>query len=341
MLTEILFTILSFNVVIYFKILNLPIIRIIRNLLYSVRSKPIVKTEIVDNGPWKHAWLQANGLEFHYVSSGNVKNPLMLLLHGFPESWYSWRHIIPEFSNNYRVVAIDLRGYNLSSKPKNLSDYTMTELTQDIEHIIKSLGYEKAILVGHDWGGAIAWSFASRYPSMVSRLIILCCPHPSIFPRHLRSNINQLKRSWYIFFFQIALLPEYILRRNNYYYIRQAFAKKNLQYFNGDDIAEFVKSAAQPGAMTAMLNFYRNSFHSGFSKVLKILKGQKIETPTLVLFAENDDFLGTEMLNGTERYVNDLTRKIIPNASHWLQQDQPKVVARNIHEFLAKYPLRE
>ena len=170
---------------------------------------------------WKDHFIETNGIKLHYVSQG--KGKLMLMLHGFPEFWYSWRHQIPEFADNYRVVAVDLRGYNNSDKPQELEAYKMSELIADVRGVIDGLGYNDCVLVAHDWGGAIAWSFADAYPKMVEKLIVLNIPHPAKFVEGLKTP-QQLLKSWYVFAFQIPWLPEFLFQLNDYQAIKNAFS---------------------------------------------------------------------------------------------------------------------
>ncbi|GAA6616765.1 alpha/beta fold hydrolase [Scytonema sp. NUACC26] len=280
---------------------------------------------------WKHEYILTNGLKLHYVTQG--EGPLMLMLHGFPEFWYSWRHQIPEFAKDFKVVALDLRGYNDSDKPKNKSAYIMDEFVRDIEGVITGLGYEKCTLVGHDWGGAIAWNFAYSYPNIVEQLIILNLPHPAKFSEGLRTP-QQLLRSSYAFFFQLPSLPEFFIQASDYQLLENAFRglaiDKNA--FTQEDIEAYKNAASKRGALTAMLNYYRN-----FSQQ-KIMNGSwgVLEVPTLMIWAENDIALGKEMTYGTNAYVRDLQIKYIPNCSHWVQQEQPQLVNQYIREFLER-----
>lgn len=207
----------------------------------------------------QHDWLTANGIKLHYVSSGS--GSLMLMLHGFPEFWYSWRYQISEFAADFRVVALDLRGYNDSDKPEYPQAYAIAELLKDVKGAIAALGYEKCILVGHDWGGNIAWHFAYAYPEMVERLIVLNLPHPALFSRGLRT-LEQLRRSWYIFAFQIPFLPEWLVQQSNYEAIASAFRDMAVDKtaFSDADLQAYKDAAAKPGALTAMLNYYRDNF---------------------------------------------------------------------------------
>lgn len=283
-------------------------------------------------GPWTHDFIKTNGIELHYVTQG--EGPLMLMLHGFPEFWYSWRHQIPEFAQDYKVVALDLRGYNESDKPVDLNAYVMEELIRDVEGFIKGLGYESCVLVAHDWGGAIAWSFAYAYPAMVDKLIVMNIPHPAKFEAGIRTP-EQLLKSWYMFFFQLPTLPELFLQANDYRAIAAVFIESAMDKtaFSEADLEAYKNAAAKRGALTAMLNYYRNVFRG-------LLRSQQrwdtLEVPTLTIWGENDAALGKELTYGTQTYVKDWQIKYIPNCSHWVQQEQPQLVNQYMREFLAK-----
>lgn len=281
-------------------------------------------------GPWKHDYLVSEGMKLHYVTQG--EGPLMLMLHGFPEFWYSWRHQIPEFAKEFKVVALDLRGYNDSDKPHDRAAYVMDEFVQDVEGVIQELGYDRCVLVGHDWGGLIAWNFAYTYPTMVDKLIVLNLPHPVKFAEGLRTP-QQLLRSSYIFFFQLPLLPELLLQWSDYEAIAAAFKGMavNPRAFTQADLEAYKNAAAKRGAPTAMLNYYRNIFQQKlFNQEWSVL-----EVPTLMIWGENDTALGKELTYGTQAYVKDFRIRYIPNCSHWVQQEQPELVNQYIREFLA------
>lgn len=279
---------------------------------------------------WRHEYITSNGIRLHYIIQG--EGPLLLMLHGFPEFWYSWRHQIPEFARDHKVVAIDLRGYNDSDKPADQSAYVMDEFIKDVEGVIRGLGYDRCMLVGHDWGGAIAWSFAYDHSEVVDRLIILNLPHPAKFTEGLRTP-QQLLRSSYIFFFQLPWLPESLLQALNYQAIETAFTEMavNKNAFTAADLAAYKNAAAKPGALTAMLNYYRNIFQQR----LIDQSWSVLEVPTLMIWGENDTALGKELTYGTEAYVRNLQIKYIPNCSHWVQQEQPQLVNQYMREFLA------
>lgn len=278
---------------------------------------------------WTHEYIPTNGIKLHYVTQG--EGPLMLMLHGFPEFWYSWRKQIPEFAQDYKVVALDLRGYNDSDKPPEKSAYVMAEFIKDIKGVIQGLGYDKCVLVGHDWGGAIAWNFAYTYPEMVDRLIILNLPHSAKFAEGLRTP-QQLLRSSYIFFFQLPWIPEWFIEVGNYQPLDVAFKGMAVhkEAFTETDIQAYKQAVAKPGALTAMLNYYRNAFEQGLFKP----SWGVLEVPTLMIWGEQDQALGKELTYGTEHYVRDFQIKYISDASHWVQQEQPQLVNQYMREFL-------
>lgn len=282
----------------------------------------------VIEGTWQHEYLMSNGIRLHYVTQG--EGPLMLMLHGFPEFWYSWRHQIPEFAKDYKVVALDLRGYNESEKPQDQSAYVMSEFIKDVEGVIKGLGYDRCILVGHDWGGAIAWCFAYAHPEMVEQLIVMNIPHPVKFVEGLRTP-QQLMRSWYAFFFQLPMLPEFLIELSDYQLIEFAFKSMAVDKsaFTQADIAAYKDAAAKRGALTAMINYYRNAFWSFQQQEWTLL-----DVPTLMIWGEEDTALGKELTYGTEEYVRDFQIHYIANCSHWVQQEKPELVNHYMRDFL-------
>ncbi len=280
-------------------------------------------------GSWQHEYITTNGVKLHYVTQGN--GALMLMLHGFPEFWYSWRHQIPEFAQNYQVVALDLRGYNDSDKPKEQSAYVMDEFIKDIEGVIRGLGYDKCVLVGHDWGGAIAWNFAYSRPQMVEKLIVLNMPHPARMAEGLRTP-QQLLRSWYMFFFQMPEIPEALIQAGDYQLLERALQQipVNKNVFTQADIEAYKNAASKRGALTAMLNYYRNITRQRMlSSDWSIL-----EVPTLMIWGEEDVALGKELTYNTQAYVRNLQINYISNAGHLVQQEQPQLVNQYMREFL-------
>ncbi|MEO0408036.1 MAG: alpha/beta hydrolase [Cyanobacteria bacterium P01_A01_bin.135] len=276
---------------------------------------------------WTHQFVTANEVELHYVTQG--EGPLMLMLHGFPEFWYSWRHQIPEFARRYKVVALDMRGYNESEKPPGVEAYRPSEVAKDVAEVVRALGYEQCTLVGHDWGGAIAWNVAYDYSARVERLVVMNIPHPSLGAKALQ-NPQQLLRSWYIFLFQLPGLPELLLSANDHQLIGQMLSETvvNQQTFTPEDIVRYRQAVAHPGALTAMVNYYRNIFS------LNSDRRGVLDIPALMIWGEEDVALGKELTYGTERYVRDFQIRYIPGCGHWVQNEQPELVNQYMWEFL-------
>jgi pimeloyl-ACP methyl ester carboxylesterase len=280
----------------------------------------------------RHEQRLINGIRLHYVIAG--AGPLLLLLHGFPEFWYSWRHQIPLLAQHYTVVALDLRGYNESEKPRRVKDYRLSILIDDITGLIESLGEKQAIVAGHDWGGAVAWGVAIARPETIQKLIILNMPHPRLLVQHLLTNPRQRARSWYVFFFQLPLLPELALRANNFQAVQAMFLRTSINpaTFDQEVLRQYRNALAKPGALTAALNYYRAAGRYGL--LSQIDSASVVQHPTLVIWGKQDVALGAELNDGLERYVPNLTLRYVPNASHWVQQEHPALVSRYMLEFL-------
>jgi pimeloyl-ACP methyl ester carboxylesterase/2-polyprenyl-6-methoxyphenol hydroxylase-like FAD-dependent oxidoreductase len=279
-----------------------------------------------------HHYVDLDQVRLHYVELGN--GPLVVLLHGFPEFWYSWRYQIPALAAaGFRVVAPDMRGYNLSAKPAGVAAYSGKHLTADVANLIRRLGAERATVVGHDWGGAVAWLFAMRYGEMLDRLVIMNAPHPARFREALRSW-PQLRKSWYMFFFQLPWLPEALARAGNYAGLHRTLRADPVRpdAFDKEDIERYVAAAAQPGALTASINYYRALFRSGARQ--PGAAPPRIDTPTLVIWGEQDRYLGSELAAPDRNLVPNIRVERIPNASHWVQIDRPRQVNELLLGFL-------
>jgi pimeloyl-ACP methyl ester carboxylesterase len=283
------------------------------------------------NEPWQHHDLTVRGVNFHYVEAGAEANrQLIVLLHGFPEFWYSWRHQIPFLAEaGFHVIAPDMRGYNLTDKSHGVDHYHVEHLTDDIEALIKIWGYERAILIGHDWGGVVAWYTAMRHPALVEKLVILNAPHPAAFMRELR-KIKQLFRSWYIFMFQIPILCEAILRANRYSSLRKVLAPAG---FSDDEMAKYVESWQRPGALTAMLNYYRAAFRRFIKGSLNQII-RPINVPTLLIWGKNDPALSLRLTEGLEQWVKNLRIERLADSGHFVQNQSPGRVNELMLKFL-------
>ena len=281
-------------------------------------------------------WVEANGLTFEVAQMGEGDH-LALCLHGFPELHYSWRHQIPLLAKmGYRVWAPNLRGYGGTSRPTGVENYSLDKLTADVGALIDASGAKKVTLIAHDWGGAIAWAFAITKPitnqGPLTRLVVMNLPHPLAFRRELKSW-RQFRKSWYIYFFQIPWLPDKVLGRNEAKGIGRLFAKTscNPDNFGPEVQAKYAQAANQPGAITAMLNYYRAVVR--YRDALDLGDG-KVDVPTLLIWGEQDVALDVSGTEGTEEWVADFTLKRLPNASHWVQQDAPDEVNTILEEWL-------
>jgi pimeloyl-ACP methyl ester carboxylesterase len=291
----------------------------------------------------RHAFVRASGLRLH-VASCEPEAPdgrLALLLHGFPECWFSWRAQLPLLAQlGYRAWAPDLRGYGDSDRPPRVADYAIERLLDDVSGLVAASGARETLLVGHDWGGVIAWYFAMRRPSEIARLCIMNLPHPACMERALRGR--QLLRSWYALFFQLPWLPERLLGAGDYRAIRRAFTGMAVDpgRFPPEVLQVYRDNAARPGALTAMLNYYRALLRGG-SRRQRALGYPRIETPTLMIWGEEDAALGIETTRGTERHVADLVLRRLPGVSHWVQQEAPEAVNAMLEAWLLGKPVPE
>ncbi|MBE3558689.1 MAG: alpha/beta hydrolase [Ktedonobacteraceae bacterium] len=286
---------------------------------------------------WQHRDIITNGIRMHYVIQG--EGPLVVLLHGFPEFWYSWRYQIPFLAEHgYTAVAPDLRGYNDSDKPR--SGYDVPTLLADIAGLITGLGRQQAVIVGHDWGGALAWQFALRYPQMTERLIGMNAPPPWTFMREIRTW-KQMRKSWYILSFQVPWLPEYLLGRNQAELIGRMLHTTAVQKaaFPPEVLARYREAMSKPGTLTAALNYYRAFFRRLLPRAGNTSASgdpnRQVKAPTLLIWGEQDVALGIEMTYGLERWVPAIQIRRIADSGHWVQQEQPDLVNRYMLEFLA------
>jgi epoxide hydrolase 4 len=282
--------------------------------------------------PVAHRYTDLAGLRLHYVEAG--EGPLVVLLHGFPEFWFSWRFQIPALAAaGFRVVAPDMRGYNLSDKPKSVGSYALERLARDVERLIGALGEERAVIVGHDWGGIVAWAVAILHPERVERLVILNVPHPERFSRGLRTP-RQLLRSSYAFFFQIPWLPERVLRAGDFALVRSVFRNDPVRpgTFGEENIGRYVEALSCPGALTAAINYYRALARRG-PTVARALR-RRIEAPVMVIWGQRDLFLVPELAKPDPVWVPNVRLERLPDASHWVQQDRPEKVNALLLDFL-------
>jgi pimeloyl-ACP methyl ester carboxylesterase len=281
----------------------------------------------------RDGYAELSEVRLHYAEAGD--GPLVVLLHGFPEFWFSWRFQIPVLAAaGFRVVAPDMRGYNLSSRPVGVAAYDVDRLATDVRDLIRDRGADRAFLAGHDWGAAVAWVTAMNHPEVVERLAILNVPHPRRFLHALR-HPRQLAKSWYMFFFQLPWLPERLVRARRWWLFRYDFEHDARPgAFTPQDIERYVEAWSQPGAATAMFNYYRALFRQRPSRAAARIR--PVEAPTLVIWGERDRYLGAELAEPDHADVPKLERVVrLPSASHWVQHDEPNRVAELLVEFFA------
>ena len=299
--------------------------------------------DATDFGSPRHRFVEANGLRFHVAECGEGDR-LALCLHGFPELWISWRHQMPLLARlGYRVWAPDLRGYGESARPRAREAYAIEVLMDDVAGLIDASGCRETLLLGHDWGGIVAWYFAMRRLRALERLALFNIPHPETARTALRRSWAQRRRSLYALFFQLPRLPEWLLGLGGARAIDRIFRTTvaNPDNFPPEVRRVYREAAARPGALRAMLDYYRALLRGGGARRQHALGSPVIETPTLLVWGEDDVALGLETTVGTERYVADLTFRRLPGVSHWVQQDAPDAVNAMLEAWLGGRPVPE
>ncbi len=283
--------------------------------------------------------VEANGLGFRVLQDGTGEQ-LALCLHGFPECAHSWRHQLPLLAKlGYRAWAPDLRGYGGSDTPPAREDYAIEKLMADVGGLIDAANARgRTTLLAHDWGAIIAWYYAMRHPDVLERLVILNVPHPGCVVEQL--SLGQLAKSWYGGFFQLPWLPEWLLGLLGPRWPVEAMRRTAVHPEHFDDAAmtHFEANAARPGAARAMLNYYRAAIRGGFLRQQRLVY-PRIEVPTLMLWGERDVALTKRLSFGTAHFAPDLVQRYLPDASHWVQQDQPELVNRLLEAWLRGRPV--
>jgi len=282
---------------------------------------------------WSSDSVEVGGLRLHYVQAGPADGTPVILLHGFPEFWYSWRYQLPALAAaGYRAIAPDQRGYNLSGKQ---GPYDIETLTDDIAHLQDALGLTSSHIVGHDWGGAVAWAFAARYPGRTRRLAVLNAPHLNAYQDAALRHPTQLLKSWYILFFQLPHLPEWVLRQHDYYPLERGLARVDPTHMTPADSARYKQSWRQPGALSAMLGWYRAmGRHAARQPRLPRLPRLDIGVPTALIWGLDDPYLDRACNATLHRYVSDLRIHYLPGAGHWVQMNCPDETNHLLLDFL-------
>jgi epoxide hydrolase 4 len=276
--------------------------------------------------------ISTNGITLNVAEAGPVDGPLVILLHGFPEFWYAWkRQISPLAEAGFRVLAPDQRGYGSSDKPRGVPSYALDVLADDVVGLIDASGRERATVIGHDWGGVVAWGAISRHPSRFDRAVILNAPHPDAMLREIRGNLRQLLKSWYTLFFQLPKLPEFLLRRHDFRWLVDAMTRSSRPgTFTPADFDRYKAAWSEPGALTSMANWYRASFrikHAAFPDPL-------VQVPTLMIWGLKDKFLGPGVARSSYALCESGRLEWLEEASHWVQHEEPDRVNRLILDFL-------
>ena len=297
------------------------------------------------------------GVKLHVVAAGPVDGPLVILLHGFPEFWYGWRRQIDDLAAaGYRVWAPDQRGYNLSEKPAHVADYGVDKLVEDVIGLIEAAGERQAFIVGHDWGALVAWWLAMTHPGRIRRLVILNVPHPSVMARFIATHPRQTFRSWYIFFFQMPKLPEWVMRLGNWRAMSQAMQRSSRPgTFSDEDMRYYREAWSQSDrsgmpAFRAMVNWYRAAFgRAAFGRAAfgRATLGRaavqhppappvsrRITVPTLLIWGARDQFLLREMAQPSIDRCDHGRLVYLDDATHWVQHEEPDRVNALLKEFL-------
>ena len=288
----------------------------------------------------QHGYAQLDGVRLHYAECGTSNDELVILLHGFPEFWYSWRHQLPVLGEHYHVVAPDMRGYNLSDKPPRVEDYRIEFLVADVLGLIKHFGKSQAAIVAHDWGAGVAWAVAQRHPEVVSKLAALQVPMPVAWRDNM--TLRQFLSSWYMFFFQLPWVPEWWASRNDFARIERMYRETIVRpgAFTDEDIAAYKDALRQPGALSSALNYYRanvlRSLSRGGTETPKDAD-RRIRVPTLFIYGEQDVAVIPSTVRDLGRFIDAPYRELrILDSGQWVQNEAVDEVNSALLEFLSE-----
>lgn len=269
-------------------------------------------------------------LDLNVVAAGDPSDPLVVLLHGFPDYWYGWRRQLgPLVEAGYRVLVPDQRGYNRSDAPEGIDAYRRSRLSADVAALIGTENRDSAHVIGHDWGAAVAWDLALRRPAVVDRLGILNVPHPTVFARTLRRNPRQLLRSWYVFTFQLPDVPEWGLSRRDFALLAKMLRESAAPGTFTETDLERYRDAWRRGSIEAMVNYYRAA-----ARRPEEPPRRHVEAPTVVLWGEQDVALVPEMARESVTYCTDGELVAFPNASHWVHLEAAEAVSDRLLDHL-------
>ncbi len=291
-------------------------------------------SEVATHIDIEHRDVEVNGVRLHCAVAG--EGPLVILLHGFPDFWYGWRHQLPALAAaGFRAVAPDTRGCGRSERPPRTADYRPRVLAGDVAGLVRAFGADSAAVVGHDWGAGAAWYFAADHPELLERLVIMGGPHPARMGQAFRT-IRQLRRSWYMLFFQLPVVAEAALRRGDFAELRRRLREDLARpgTLSEEDVERYIENYRRPGGLTAALSYYR----AHFRRPREALSAVRVDCPVLLIWGQEDSYVGPELAQPDPRYVPDARVEVIPAARHFVQADAPDRVNELLIDFLA--PLR-
>ena len=286
------------------------------------------------HSPVESRVLHINDIALHVVLAGPEKGQPIIFLHGFPEFLFAWRNQIDHFvSYGYRVIIPDQRGYNLSGKPAGIANYSIDLLARDVVGVLDNVAGSKAFVVGHDWGAAVSWYLAARYSDRIHRTAMLSVPHPRVFIKNLIMNPAQLRKSWYMFLFQLPWLPEFIVSRRDWALLVRALQDTSTPgLFSDSDLEQYKESWARKGALTAMLNSYRAALLRP-SKLVLDREGSRVKVPALLIWGKNDQFAVEAMARESLQYCDNGHLEFFETATHWVQHEE----AANVNNLLSQF----
>ncbi|WP_227939388.1 alpha/beta fold hydrolase [Alkalihalobacillus deserti] len=280
---------------------------------------------------FEFTFIKTNGVTLHTAVIGSKSGPLVILLHGFPEFWYGWRHQIdPLVKAGYRVVIPDQRGYNLSQKPSGIENYQLDLLRDDVIGLIKHFQREKAVLIGHDWGSLVSWHLASSQPQYVEKLIVMNSPHPAVMMKWINYLPLQWMKSLYLLFFQLPIIPERIFSANQFEWFKKVLQlTSNRGTFEKEELTNYKVAWSQPRALSSMLNWYRAMRKGSLHQV----NNSNISVPVLIIWGKRDFFLSIDLAKESSKMCRDI-RLVMVDASHWVHLEQPQIINLLISNYL-------
>lgn len=289
---------------------------------------------MIDFSLLRFSHVTVNGVNLHVVEAGRDGDPLVILLHGFPEFWFGWREqILPLANAGYHVVVPDQRGYNLSEKPKGIAAYDIDNLAADVVALAGYYGHEHFALVGHDWGAAVAWWVAQNYPQHIDRLATMSAPHPAVWVDGFRNDPRQRRKSYYVRLFQIPVLPELAMRARKFKALTDAVTDTAVPGTVGEaELAYYRDAWSQPGALTATVNWYRGIWRH----TMLPPSTYRIRVPTVMVWGAKDRYGETDLARASIKLCDQGELVLFENATHWVQTDEPQRLNTLLLDFLKR-----